>query len=387
MEDTVKRKKRVKSKAFKYCMWTYVALWLVATAVICITLWKKLDAYQGDYDAKYQADYLAAQEAANPDLIMDEVLLQFTADNIAGLVEEMKPQILSRFETIEDYKAFYSKYVTGKSFTYEKDEENYSDSRPVYNVYADSVLFAKVSLKSNGIRDEFGFLSWKLDDIVISENNYQYFDVYLKVSDDMKIYINGEIVGDTEYVRGDSVVNELTDKGKELTGTAYGYKVYYAGDMVTNPVIQVLDSEGNDITGNYVMEENELMNYAVTAPEGFKEQVSERVVKFCETYVYHIYGKASATEVLGMMVDGSEAEAILYDIQPTLAWAWMPDTVEILSEEYEELIYYSEDYFSCKSIINIRKADEKQEEYEEFICQWLFKNVNGEWQVCYFILA
>ncbi len=387
MKDTVKRKKKRKSKVFYYFMWSYVAVWLVATAVICVILWKSLAGYQADYDAKYQADYMEAEQAGKPERQMDEVMLQFTQENMDGLVEALNPEILSRFETIEDYKDFYRGYISGKTLSYEKDEANYSDLRPVYDVYADGVLLAKVSLKAATGPDEFGFYTWKTDDIVISENNYEYYDVYLKVMDDMKVYINGKELEDTEYVRGDVIENELSDLAKELTGTSYAYKVYYAGDMVTQPEVQIIDAAGNDVTGSYVLEENGLMSYVTTAPAGFVETVNDRIIKFCQTYVYHIYGKASATDVLKMMVDGSEAEAILYDIQPTLAWAWMPDKVEILSEEYGDIVYYSEDYFSCKSTINIKKSDEDQEEYEEFICQWMFKRVNGEWQVCYFVLA
>ena len=99
-----------------------------------------------------------------------------------------------------------------------------------------------------------------------------------------------------------------------------------------------------------------------------------------------ISGKAVST-VAAMMESGSEAEKLLYNAQSTLAWAWVPDTVEILDESYDEFMYYNDDYFSCRSTINIRKSDDKTTEDEEFVCQWLFKMVNGEWLVTYFVLG
>ena len=368
-----------KSSSFKTFMWVYAGMWIVLTLVLCIFLWKSL--------ANYQANYDMAEAAGRPELAMDEAITKIGQTSVKGLVEDMQPEVLSRFESLETYKEFYYNFLEGKELTYVKNEEHYNDARPVYDVYAGEDLYAIVSLKAAGVKDEFGFNQWEVSDVVISENHYEYHDVYLKVMKDMEIYINGIKVEESEFVRENSISNELSQKAYELTGKDFGYQVYYAGDMIAKPEVKVFDAAGNDITENYTLEENELKSYVSTASEEFVAGVSERVQHFCQTYLYHIYRKASAMDVLGMMVDGSEAEAILYDIQSTLAWAWVPDTVEILNEEYSDFVYYNDEYFTCKSTISLRKADEKQEEIEEFSYQWLFKNVNGEWQVTYFVLV
>ena len=383
-----KRHRRKKTSSFTYFLRAYAGLWLVLTVILCAVLWKNLSKYQKDYDA--------AAAAGDPELAMQESMDLFTADNIGALIEQQQPEILSRFETIEQYKDFYRSFLEQKKVDFKKNEELYNDARPVFNVYAydasasndtEGELFAIVSFKAAGEKDSFGFNKWEVKDIAISENIYDYHDVYVKVMDDMTVYINGIQADETEYITGGVIDNAMSDMAYNLTGVSFNYKVYYAGEMVGQPKLQVVDVNGNDVTDNYVLEDNDLRNYESTASEEFIESVQDRVKSFCETYVYHIYRKASVDSVASMMESGSEAARLLYNAQSTLAWAWVPDTVEILDESYDEFMYYNENYFSCRSTINIRKSDEKTTEDEEFVCQWLFKKIDGQWFVTYFVLG
>lgn len=383
-----KRHRRKKTSSFTYFLRAYAGLWLVLTVILCAVLWKNLSKYQRDYDA--------AAAAGAPELAMQESMELFTADNIGMLIEQQQPEISSRFETIEQYKDFYRSFLEQKKVDFKKNEELYNDARPVFNVYAydasapddtEGELFAIVSFKSAGEKDSFGFNKWEVKDIAISENIYDYHDVYVKVMDDMTVYINGIQADETEYITGGVIDNAMSDMAYNLTGVSFNYKVYYAGEMVGQPKLQVVDVNGNDVTDNYVLEDNDLRNYESTASEEFIESVQDRVKSFCETYVYHIYRKASVDSVASMMESGSEAVRLLYNAQSTLAWAWVPDTVEILDESYDEFMYYNENYFSCRSTINIRKSDEKTTEDEEFVCQWLFKKIDGQWLVTYFVLG
>lgn len=399
-EKSVKRKRRINRKtkktssSFRLFLGMYAGLWMVLTLILCIILWKNL--------AKYQNDYDAAKAAGEPELAMQESMDMFLPENIGNLIDELQPEILSRFETIEQYKDFYEKFLEDRTVSYVKDEGLYNDARPVYDVYAsprtaggsdaasaahDDVLLAIVSFKAAGEKDSFGFNKWEIKDVAISENIYDYHDVYVKVMDDMEVYINGIKADEREYITGGVIDNAVSDKAYELTGVSFNYKIYYAGDMVEEPDVKVLDAFGNDVTDRYIEEENDLKNYESTASAEFIDGVQDRVRNFCETYVYHIYRKASVGTVAAMMESGSEAEKLLYNAQSTLAWAWVPDTVEILDESYDEFMYYNDDYFSCRSAINIRKSDDKTTEDEEFVCQWLFKRVNGEWLVTYFVLG
>ena len=383
-----KRHRRKNTSSFTYFLRAYAGLWLVLTVILCAVLWKNLSKYQKDYDA--------AAAAGAPELAMQESMDLFTADNIGTLIEQQQPEILSRFETIEQYKDFYRSFLEQKKVDFKKNEELYNDARPVFNVYAydasayddtEGELFAIVSFKAAGEKDSFGFNKWEVKDIAISENIYDYHDVYVKVMDDMTVYINGIQADETEYITGGVIDNAMSDMAYNLTGVSFNYKVYYAGEMVGQPKLQVVDVNGNDVTDNYVREDNDLRNYESTASEEFIESVQDRVKSFCETYVYHIYRKASVDSVASMMESGSEAARLLYNAQSTLAWAWVPDTVEILDESYDEFMYYNENYFSCRSTINIRKSDEKTTEDEEFVCQWLFKKIDGQWLVTYFVLG
>ena len=372
-----KYSEKKKSNTFKNVIFIYVIVWLVVTTTICALLWGSL--------SKYQASYDSAKEASNPDKVMDVELFNMAQDNIKSIVSKAELDIMSRFENVDDYGQFYYDYLEGKALSYTKDEK-YNDARPVYDVYADGVLFAKVSMKPTGTKDDYGFSKWTVDKRILSENNYTYHDFYAMISNGMHIFINGYELGESEYVSGGAVTNEIMKYASNLTGTEFGYSIYYAGDMIFEPTVQVLDAEGNDITDNYVLLDNDLRDYRSLATENFVNSVSGRVKNFCETYIYHIYRKAAASDVAAMMVDGSEAERLLYDAQSTLAWAWVPTNVEILSEDFDEFVQYNENYFSCRSNFQIKKWDANQEELEDFSCQWLFRRVGDSWQVEYFTL-
>lgn len=384
-----KRKKgHGKNSSFRYFLGTYTALWVVLTVVLCTVLWKNLSNYQRDYDA--------AKAAGAPELAMQENMELFTADKIGDVIDTQQLDISSRFETIEQYKDFYKGYLQNKNVRYIKNDELYNDARPVYNVMAfdseaadtdEGELLAIVSLKAAGEKDSFGFNKWEIKDIAISENIYDYHEVYVRVMDDMDVYINGIKLDEREYITGGVIDNAVSDMAYELTGVSFNYNVYYAGELVQEPQVSVIDAQGNDVTADYVDAENGLKDYEATASPEFIAGVQDMVQSFCETYVYHIYRKASVDSVAAMMEDGSEAERLLYNAQSTLAWAWVPETVEILDESYDEFMYYNDSYFSCRSTINIRKEDSKTTEDEEFICQWLFKKVNGQWLVTYFVLG
>lgn len=336
--------------------------------------------------SNYQRDYDAAKAAGAPELAMQENMELFTADKIGDVIDAKQLDISSRFETIEQYKDFYKGYLQNKNVRYIKNDELYNDARPVYNVMAfdseaadtdEGELLAIVSLKAAGEKDSFGFNKWEIKDIAISENIYDYHEVYVRVMDDMDVYINGIKLDEREYITGGVIDNAVSDMAYELTGVSFNYNVYYAGELVQEPQVSVIDAQGNDVTADYVDAENGLKDYEATASPEFIAVVQDMVQSFCETYVYHIYRKASVDSVAVMMEDGSEAERLLYNAQSTLAWAWVPETVEILDESYDEFMYYNESYFSCRSTINIRKADSKTTEDEEFICQWLFKRLTG----------
>ncbi|MGN1187303.1 MAG: hypothetical protein ACI4R6_02315, partial [Lachnospiraceae bacterium] len=260
-----RRRRKKKGSSFKFFLLAYAGMWLVLTIVLCSVLWKNLSAYQNSYNE--------AEAAGRPELAMDEVMGLLEQDNIKQLIAENEPEILSRFESLEDYEQFYYDFIQGKSLSYVKNEQLYNDARPVYDIYADNELLAMVSLKAKGEKDSFGFNKWEVRDIAISENYYEYHDVYLKVMDDMTVYINGIKVGEPEYVRGGVIENSITDMAYELTGVSFGYKVYYACDMIKEPVITVTDAGGNDVTDKYVVDENGLMNYETTASEEFTASV------------------------------------------------------------------------------------------------------------------
>lgn len=368
----------MKKKKFTVVVLSYILFWLIVTVVVCSILWSKL--------GKYEKNYIEAKNKSAPELFMPQALLSLSPDNIEELVREKNITVASRYESIEDYAEFFRTFVENSTLTWEKDSQRYSDLRPVYDIYAGGKLFAVISLISDGNVDDYGFNGWKVKDVVLSENNYDYHEVYLQVRDDMKVSVNGIESDPEDVIHTATYNNELSDTAYSLSGKEFSYRILYFGNMLNEPDIKVTDADGNDITDAYVTDDKGVRNYFTTSDADFETQVSDYIQKMCHTYIRHIYKKAYLYEILNYMVPGSEAETLMRKVQSALYYGWVPDDYEILSEDYSDYVIYSDKYFSCKSTINIKRWDDTRLDEEEFCCQWLFENVNGRWLVRKFVL-
>lgn len=368
----------MRKKKFVIVILSYILAWLVVTIVVCSILWNKL--------SKYENNYNKALEAANPDLYMPTALNSLSINSIDSVVENSKLTVSSRYENLDDYKKFFRTCVEGKVLTWERDAQKFSELRPVYDIYINNKLFAVLSLTSDGNVDSFGFNKWKIKDIALSENNYEYHEVYLKVSDDATLTINGVEVAEEDIVHTADIENEVTDKAYELSGVKHGYKVVYAGNLIKTPTIKVADASGTDISEQFTIDEQGVHDYFTVATQDFIDTVQPTVEKLCHTYIKHIYKKAYLYQVTALMVPGSAAEKLIKSVQSALYYGWVPKDYKFIEEKYDDFIVYDENYFSCRSTFKIERWDKTRRDEEDFSCQWLFQKVKGKWLATFFVL-
>jgi hypothetical protein len=101
-----------------------------------------------------------------------------------------------------------------------------------------------------------------------------------------------------------------------------------------------------------------------------------------------MYYHRTFAEVAAFLEYGSNAYAVVQDVQATIYWGWTPDTVDILSQNIKDCVRYGDRYFACTYEGKIYKFEEGAMESgeEEFNYRLLFHKVDGKWFLNYFVL-
>ena len=183
-----KKKKRKNMSKFKRFLLIYSGI-LAAAMIIC---WSVLYVFIKDY------------EQGRPTYAMDKITKKFTADNVQKLLNDSGVKA-NEFETNEKVAEYLKGKLGNEQITYKKKNREYSESNPVYVVYAGDTAIAKVSLQEDG-KNGFKFTKWKLGSISFDDYSDKSTNNAITISapKGSKVSINGVEVSDN-YIKQDDV--------------------------------------------------------------------------------------------------------------------------------------------------------------------------------------
>ena len=174
-------------KSSLFCKLMLIYSFLLIIAVICLLVWEwgALEDYQSDYDTRYAE----AEEKASKGNItcIEEYVAQYTKE-LHGklLLENLKNDSL--FYTSEEFAQYKLNQLDFNNISYKKNDKNYTETRPVYDILAGEEVIATVTLGVGEI-DEFGFNSWKINGTSVDASVDASAKVELVVENGMKVYI------------------------------------------------------------------------------------------------------------------------------------------------------------------------------------------------------
>lgn len=377
MKNKKKKKKSAGSRSFGVFIKVYALILAVGIIIVCAVLWNSLKKYQGRYDA--------AEAKGNPDL--------YAAEFVKGLDENSLLEYIHTYglngEGSFDYEGRHARYFAGlvkaSPARYERSEK-FKKALPVYDIYSGNTRVAVISLKPEGKNDEFGFHKWQLKQMAFDTDIIDYCDVTVKVPGGAIVIYEGIALGAENLCPKEDIKDPVLDKALLLGGTADSGDIYKLEGIIGEPEFTVTDAGGNVLEPS--VSEGGLYDYTARLNEAFRMEIEQRVFDTVDAYIYNIYNKKSFAEAAAYLEPGSDAYAVVADVQASIIWGWTPDTVDILEQRVSDCVRYGDDLFACSYYGKIYKYEEGAMESgeETFNYRMLFHRIDGQWYLNYFVL-
>ena len=379
-----------KKLTFGKVLLIYVAVWLLVTVVVCIILYGKCSGYQKNYEA--------AKAETNPDLVAEAELARFSRDSFLETAGEEFLGI-NNYESKEGLGEYADEIYASGDVRYVRSAD-FSETRPVYDIYAGRINIGAMSLKQKAGMDGYGFHSFEFGEAAFYVERPKTEGYFIKAFDTDEIYINGNLLEDTdEYVTVTSENNLNKQKyqlASKLTGKELNEKVYYVRGFVTEPEIkfirdgveyQAVNSLEREIPIT-LSEEERAGNYY-----NLCHYYSEDMDNTLKAKLYNGFLAAVQAYLLNMNKYGDYSDASKYfnksgpgiklvaSIQKEMKWEGKPDQFAITSAEITELIQYDENTVvvtTHHSMFNVYKGTIYNDDID---IQWLYTCENGKWYI------
>lgn len=360
--------------------WSLFAKIMIIYSVILIGVigafarweWKRLAAYQNEYDS--------AKSAGEPDLYLEKYLDTFTYDEYRRIIKE-SVTAESPYYT-EDMLADYTAY------NYEEDniigvrnQDKWSDTRPVYNILSGGKKILTLTLGVES-KDKFGFNRWK-PAVLEAELNIAYDkSVDFILDSNMTATINGVKVSD-EYITGDWD-REFCNIASKVTDRQYKMSKYHVGNLMDGFELKVTDSNGNNVS---YTEKDNVRDYTMDYTEEERKVYEARVRQVIRSYVLYTNKLESLENMLSYIVPENPLyETVNKSYSGSIFYVIPPKKVDFNAEQISDIRKISNNLFSCNIHYEIRKdygyesdyiSDKWQNETVEYTL--FFRKVNGIW--------
>lgn len=360
-----KRKKKKKKRINKFARFLicYSAV-LAAAMVVC---WIVLYGFIKDY------------EEGRPSSQMDKIISYFTADNVENLLNESSVKV-NEFETNEQIAGYLEGKLGNETVTYRKKSREYSESTPVYVVYAGDTPIAKVSLVQNG-KNSHNFTKWKMgsvsfDDYSDKSNNNT---ITISAPSDSKVMVNGIEVGDS-YIK---------ESGQEFSPCKH------VGDYVEKPLRTVYEISGlvaqpqveAELSGVNLEIVNENNTYTAEYPsdDDMLAEMQDDITSIARNYGKYIINRGSLSSLTSRMV--GYANEYISDIPAVWAFLYGKTyTYEFNNENISNFRKYSDDCFSCDVYYDLYVDWKDGNKTYNTSVTYTFVKTDGEWYVADFII-
>ncbi len=370
-----KNKKNKTKNRFKLFLGIYAGAMGVVIVIVCVILWHGLKGYQSSYDK--------AQKAANPDICAEDFISNLDYNRLLEYINTFDLNVEKRTGYKQQHARYFAELIKNHSVSYGISDK-YKDNIPVYDIYCGDIRIAVISLGSAGNNDSFGFHKWKLKNMAFDTDDIEYTDYLVEVPKGAAVECDG-VALTQEDMTGRVTGNDAVDqKAQSLGGVLKTGEEYIIKHCPGRPQLKVSDTAGNQLEA--VDSSDNVYDYIARTDEGFIELVEQRVLDTCNTYIYNVYNKKSFADVSQYLMQGSDAYAVVADIQPSLVWAWKPDTVDIIEESVSDYTMYSDTLFSCRFSGKIHKADSSQSSDEDISYHLLFEKNGEQWYLTYFVI-
>lgn len=377
MEKKNRKKKSKGSRSFGIFLKLYAGILAAVIIVVCAVLWSSLKKYQERYDR--------AEAQGNPDLYVSEFVKGLDGDAFLSYIHTYG----LNGEGSLDYEGRHARYFAGlvknSPARYERSEK-FKKALPVYDIYSGNTRVAVISLKPEGKNDEFGYHKWQLKEMAFDTEIIDYHDITVRVPSGASVIYDGMLLGAENLCGKEESDDPVLEKALALGGAASQDDIYKIEDVIGEPELTVTDAGGAALEPE--INGDGLYDYTARLNEEFRAGVEQRVFDTVNAYIYNIYNKKTFAEAAAYLEYGSDAYAVVADVQASIIWGWTPDTVDILEQSVSDCVRYGDNLFACSYYGKIYKYEEGAMESgeETFNYRMLFHKIDGQWYLNYFVL-
>lgn len=223
---------------------------------------------------------LVIYEKSQPEYTVEKYVEQFKDGSIFDSLDFA--QSGNRFEDMQIYRSKFVAGINGKEITYEKDQTSYDAKNPVYNVYADDVLIAKITLKETASKPLMFILTKQDWEVLSIEAVYETGDkgITITAPDTYSVFING--------VKLDS--RELTGNVTQIDALKYAAEYvtvpqlveYSVQGLLSEPEVTIYNNQGEQVM--YTADDNGNITIDTFMTSTIDSELSATVLQNAKNY-------------------------------------------------------------------------------------------------------
>ena len=359
---------------FKFTfIWSIVLIGVLVG--VCAWEWDALAGYQADYNDRYakaEADASKGNVLCIEKYVSDytkeahreKVLASAKTDNAYYTVEELVDNKLSKIDF--------------SNISYVKNEENYSDARPVYDILAGEEVIATVTLGVGSV-DEFGFNTWRINGVSVDSYLETLGNVKLTIEEGMKVTVKDKVPAEGALTETKTITSNIYDRIKELSGQEENVYSYTLVGILNPEDIKVVDANNNELTYTEV---NGVRVYKGIVDETTQKMCEDAVDPIVQAYVKYTNRWITMEQMLNYTVTSSSTSSAASAIKrsaDSVRFAKKPSTIEYTSKIVDNIHVISDNLFYCDVYYAISKKVSGKMTDETIKFTLVMYKQNGKW--------
>ena len=348
-----------------------MALWSIACICVLAVFLDKFYCFLKDYQQSY--------DETRPNLIMEEILVEFEEADVDWILDNAGQITVSGFESQEVLKQYVTEFMKGKKVSYQTRIGEHIEERPVYVVLLEDSPFAIVRLEKAEETTEYGHSFWALREVELL--------VIPKISrsiiapENAAVYVNGIELSE-DYVTEINSENENAFYYANFTDLVKlpGYKSYYVEGLFMEPEVEAKNFLGEVMEAEYI-EKEKTYQFDFGMSELVRQEVEEYLIQFTRDYAMYVSNDLNNSGLDKYFPANSE---LLKGIKNS-SRQWFDDhkKPKIMEEELKELVLYTENAISARVYLEQYIYVPFSERIEQLITDLkvFYIKLNEEWKV------
>ena len=318
--------------------------------------------------------FLKDYEAGRPANTMDNLITHIEKQDVGEWVK--KSGLLGEFETEQMVSDYFRDTFNGKEAGYKKKAGEYSESSPVYVLYAGDDKIASVSLTESR-KNAHKFTEWKISSIDFNVNSKdKSHSVKISVPKGSSVELNGVKVS-SDYITGEDSVELCKHVGEYVDTPAND--VYEINGLFTEPQVKVYSGDRELKT------ELAKDGYVAYYPEdnGLLDEERTHILTIAEDYGKYMINRGSLTTLSSYMI--GTAKEYMSDIPAIDVYLiGRTFTYNMSDENISNFRKYSDDCYSCDVDYKLNVNWSSGDITYDIALTYIFVKQDGAWMLADF---